>query len=370
MNRENVLEALGKVMEPDLKKDIISLNLVDGLKVSESKISFSVKVSNPAMHSRKRMEDACVFALERTFGDHVEVDVTAIALPKAEQTNETRRTLPGVKHIIAVASGKGGVGKSTVAANLAAGLAQQGFTVGFVDADIYGPSAPTMFDLAHDKPRAVEIDGKQYIEPLRAYGVKILSIGFFADASQAIVWRGAMATKALTQLFNDAYWGDLDYMIVDLPPGTGDIHLSLVQTVPLTGAVIVSTPQEVALADAKKGVSMFQLDSINVPVLGLIENMSYFTPPELPNNKYHIFGKDGARLLAENLNIPFLGELPIVQSIREAADVGRPAVLQEGTIAAEAFNNIIGNFVKQVNVRVATKPATQTVDVKMQYPES
>lgn len=370
VNRENVLEALSKVMEPDLKKDIISLNLVDELKVSETKISFSVKVSNPAMHSRKRMEDACAFALERTFGDHIDVEVTAVALPKEEQTNETRRTLPGVKHIIAVASGKGGVGKSTVAANLAAGLAQQGFTVGFVDADIYGPSAPTMFDLAHDKPRAVEIDGKQYIEPLRAYGVKILSIGFFADASQAIVWRGAMATKALTQLFNDAYWGDLDYMIVDLPPGTGDIHLSLVQTVPLTGAVIVSTPQEVALADAKKGVSMFQLDSINVPVLGLIENMSYFTPPELPNNKYHIFGRDGARLLAENLNIPFLGELPIVQSIREAADVGRPAVLQEGTIAAEAFNNIIGNFVKQVNARVATKPATQTVDVKMQYPES
>lgn len=370
VNRENVLDALGKVMEPDLKKDIIALNLVDELKVSDTKISFKVKVSNPALHSRKRMEDACAFALERTFGDHIEIEVTAVALPKEEQTNETRRVLPGVKHIIAVASGKGGVGKSTVAANIAAGLAQQGFTVGFVDADIYGPSAPTMFDLAHDKPRAVEIDGKQYIEPLRAYGVKILSIGFFADASQAIVWRGAMATKALTQLFNDAYWGDLDYMIVDLPPGTGDIHLSLVQTVPLTGAIIVSTPQEVALADAKKGVSMFQLDSINVPVLGLIENMSYFSPPELPENKYYIFGKDGARLLAENLSIPFLGELPIIQSIREAADVGRPAVLQEGTPAADAFNKIIGNFVEQVNIRVASKPATQTVDVKMQYPGS
>lgn len=370
VNRENVLDALGKVMEPDLKKDIIALNLVDELKVSDTKISFKVKVSNPALHSRKRMEDACAFALERTFGDHIEIEVTAVALPKEEQTNETRRVLPGVKHIIAVASGKGGVGKSTVAANIAAGLAQQGFTVGFVDADIYGPSAPTMFDLAHDKPRAVEIDGKQYIEPLRAYGVKILSIGFFADASQAIVWRGAMATKALTQLFNDAYWGDLDYMIVDLPPGTGDIHLSLVQTVPLTGAIIVSTPQEVALADAKKGVSMFQLDSINVPVLGLIENMSYFSPPELPENKYYIFGQDGARLLAENLSIPFLGELPIIQSIREAADVGRPAVLQEGTPAADAFNKIIGNFVEQVNIRVASKPATQTVDVKMQYPGS
>ncbi|MCH2199789.1 MAG: Mrp/NBP35 family ATP-binding protein [Flavobacteriales bacterium] len=369
VNREHVLEALQNVIEPDLKKDIVTLNLVEDLKIEGNKVTFNVKVSNPAMHSRKRMEEACEFAIQRVFGDDVETDIRAVALPKQEQTSETRRTLPGVKHIIAVASGKGGVGKSTVAANLAAGLAANGFQVGLVDADIYGPSAPLMFDLLHDKPRAVEIGGKQYIEPLRNYGVKVLSIGFFADVSQAIVWRGAMATKALTQLFNDAYWGDLDYMIVDLPPGTGDIHLSVVQAVPLTGAVIVSTPQEVALADARKGVSMFQLDSINVPVLGIIENMSFFTPPELPEKKYYLFGENGAKQLSEQLNVPFLGELPIVQSIREAGDVGRPAVLQEGTVASEAFQGIISNFVQSVDDRVSNLPPSQTVNVKMQYPK-
>jgi ATP-binding protein involved in chromosome partitioning len=348
LNRENVITALQNVHEPDLKKDIVSLNLIETLQITANKVTLQVKVSNPAMHSRKRMEDACIFALQRVFGDALEVDVTAIALPKDEQTAETRRVLPGVRHIIAVASGKGGVGKSTVAANLAAGLAAQGFRVGLVDADIYGPSAPLMFDLVNEKPKAVEIAGKQYIEPLRSHGVKVLSIGFFADVSQAIVWRGAMASKALSQLFMDAYWGDLDYMIVDLPPGTGDIHLSLVQQVPLTGAVIVSTPQEVALADARKGVSMFQLDSINVPVLGLIENMSYFSPPDLPDRRYYLFGQDGARQLSKALQIPFLGELPIVQSIREAGDIGRPAVLQDGTPSSEAFRKIIDNFVQVV----------------------
>lgn len=366
LNRENVLEALQNVHEPDLKKDIISLNLVDDLKIEGRNVSFSVKVSNPAMHSRKRMEEACEFAIHRVCGDDVKVDARAIALPKDEQTAETRRVLPGVKHIIAVASGKGGVGKSTVAANLAAGLAAQGFAVGLVDADVYGPSAPLMFDLVHEKPRAVEVAGKQYIEPLRNYGVKVLSIGFFADVSQAIVWRGAMASKALSQLFMDAYWGDLDYMIVDLPPGTGDIHLSLVQAVPLTGAVIVSTPQEVALADARKGVAMFQLDSINVPVLGIIENMSYFSPPDLPDRKYYLFGQDGARRLSESVAIPFLGELPIVQSIREAGDVGRPAVLQEGTPPSDAFKEIIGNFVKAVDDRVQNLPPSQAVKMNAQ----
>lgn len=348
LSREHVIAALQNVHEPDLKKDIITLNLVDGLRIEQRTVSFTVKVSNPALHSRKRMEEACEFAIQRVFGDDVNVEATAIALPKDEQTADTRRVLPGVKHIVAVASGKGGVGKSTVAANLATGLAMQGFAVGLVDADIYGPSAPIMFDLVHEKPRAVEVAGKQYIEPLRNYGVKVLSIGFFADAAQAIVWRGAMATKALSQLFVDAYWGDLDYLIVDLPPGTGDIHLSLVQSVPLTGAVIVSTPQEVALSDARKGVAMFQLDSINVPVLGVIENMSYFAPPDLPERRYYLFGQNGARALADQLNIPFLGELPIVQSIRESGDAGRPAVLQDGTPVAEAFREIIDNFVRAV----------------------
>lgn len=370
LNRENVIAALQNVHEPDLKKDIITLNLVDELQVTAEGVSLKVKVSNPAMHSRKRMEEAVEFALQRVFGESLKVDVQAIALPKEEQGAETRRVLPGVKHIVAVASGKGGVGKSTVAANLAAGLAAQGFAVGLVDADVYGPSAPLMFDLVHEKPRATEIGGKQYIEPLRAYGVKVLSIGFFADPSQAVVWRGAMASKALSQLFMDAWWGDLDYMIVDLPPGTGDIHLSLVQAVPLTGAIIVSTPQEVALADARKGVAMFQLDSIKVPVLGIVENMSYFSPPDLPDRRYYLFGQDGARKLAEQLKVPFLGELPIVQSIREAGDVGRPAVLQEGTTTSDAFQNIITNFVASVDKRVNELPPTQSVNVKMEYPKS
>lgn len=354
VTREQVLEALSHVVEPDLKKDIVSLNFVEELSINGNTIRFNVKVSNPAMHSRKRMEEACEFTLQRILGD-VHVEANAIALEKKDQTAETRRVLPGVKHIVAVASGKGGVGKSTVAANLAAGLALRGFTVGLVDADIYGPSAPIMFDLRDEKPKSVEKHGKQYIEPVENYGVKVLSIGFFADDSQAIVWRGPMAAKALGQLFTDAWWGDLDYMIVDLPPGTGDIHLSLVQQIPLTGAIIVSTPQDVALADAKKGVSMFQLDSIKVPVLGIIENMSFFTPPDMPDKRYYIFGQDGARLLAEKLDVPFLGELPIAQGIREAGDVGRPAVLQQETPSAKAFSVILDNFVKEVNAHVALK---------------
>ncbi|MFM1932564.1 MAG: hypothetical protein RL226_1867 [Bacteroidota bacterium] len=356
ITREAVLTALSNVIEPDLKKDIVTLNFVEELTIQGNNIAFKVKVSNPAMHSRKRMEEACVFTLQRILGE-VTVDVRAVALEKQEQTADTRRVLPGVKHIVAVASGKGGVGKSTVASNLAAGLALRGFKVGLVDADIYGPSAPIMFDLRQEKPRSIEINGKQYIEPVENYGVKVLSIGFFADEGQAIVWRGAMASKALSQLFNDAYWGELDYMIVDLPPGTGDIHLSLVQQIPLSGAVVVSTPQDVALADAHKGVGMFRLDSINVPVMGLIENMSYFTPPDLPEKKYYIFGQDGARQLAQKLGVPFLGELPIIQSIREAGDVGRPAVLQDGTEASAAFMKIIDNFVVEVNAQAsAQKP--------------
>jgi len=293
---------------------------------------------------RKRMEDACRFALERNFGKDLQVHISTKVLSKEDRSIDQRKILPGVKHIIAVASGKGGVGKSTVSANLAAGLAQMGYSVGLIDADIYGPSMPIMFDVADEKPKTKDIDGKNYILPVENYGVKILSIGFFADTSQAIVWRGPMASKALNQMFSDAYWGPLDYMIVDLPPGTGDIHLSLVQVVPLTGAVVVSTPQDIALADAKKAVGMFNLDVINVPVLGIVENMSYFTPPELPENKYYIFGQDGAKRLAEDLSVPFLGEVPIIQSIRESGDAGRPAALQESTPSGEAFRRLIRSF--------------------------
>lgn len=359
---DKIKAALSHVIEPDLKKDLIALDLVSDINVSGNKISFTVRVNNPAMHSRKRMEEACRFAIERNLGPDYETEVVVIALGN-ERSPEQRSILPGVKNIIAIASGKGGVGKSTVTANLAAGLAKKGYKVGLIDADIYGPSMPIMFDVMQEKPTAVDIDGKTFIKPIESYGVKLLSIGFFAELDQAIVWRGAMASKALTQMFRDAYWGELDYMLIDLPPGTGDIHLSLVQLVPLTGAVIVSTPQSVALADAKKGISMFQLDSIKVPVIGLIENMAYFTPAELPENKYYIFGKEGAKLLAEQLGVPFLAEIPLVQSIRESGDVGRPVVLQDGTPSAIAFELLVANFVEQVNWRNKHLAPTKPIEI-------
>ena len=363
MTEQEILDALAKVIEPDLKKDIVELNLVSNIVIEESTVTFDVNVSNPAMHSKKRMEEACCFAIERALGSEIEVECNVGVIEASGEDTRLRKVLPGVKNIVAVASGKGGVGKSTVAANLAVGLAAKGFSVGLIDADIYGPSVPTMFDLVNEKPVVTEQQGKQYIEPLENHGVKVLSIGFFADMSQPIVWRGPMATKALNQMFNDTWWGDLDYMVLDLPPGTGDVHLSIVQALPLTGAVIVSTPQEVALADARKGVAMFQLDSVKVPVLGLIENMAWFTPEELPENKYYIFGKDGAKQLAEQLEVPLLGQIPLVQSIREAGDVGRPAVLQEDTPVAECMNEIIGNFVEQVEARNNSMPPTQPVQM-------
>ena len=331
-------EALSFVIEPDLKKDIIALDLVSNIEIKNGTISFNLKISNPAMHNRKRMEEACEHQLKRFIGQDVKVEATITAMGKAhERKPEHRSILPNVKHIIAVASGKGGVGKSTVASNLAVGLAMQGYKVGMVDADIYGPSVPAMFDVAMEKPTTIEVDGKEYIKPVESHGVKMLSIGFFSTPDQAVVWRGPMATKALTQLFKDAHWGELDFMIIDLPPGTGDVHLTLVQQVPLTGAVIVSTPQEIALVDVRKALGMFSLPQINVPVLGLVENMAYFTPAELPDNKYYIFGKGGARDLAERMNIDYLAEIPLVQSIREAGDAGRPAVLQKTTPQAIAF---------------------------------
>lgn len=348
ITKEKLLEALTYVTEPDLKGDIVALGLVDNIKIEEKNISFTVKISNPAMHSRKRMEEACLHTMERFFGKEVKTEVTVVTLPpENERPPEQRTILKEVKHIIAIASGKGGVGKSTVAANLAAAMAKKGYKTGLVDADIYGPSIPLMFDVLHEKPRLKEINGKNFIEPVESYGVKLLSIGFFADINQAVVWRGPMASRALNQLFTEADWGALDYLFVDLPPGTGDIHLSLVQSVPLTGAIVVSTPQPVALADAQKAVAMFRLPAINVPILGIIENMSWFTPAELPENKYYIFGKEGAKNLAEKLDIPFLGQIPLVQSIREAGDAGRPVVLQENTPQAEAFMAVADNFLQK-----------------------
>jgi len=349
LTRESVLGVLGAIMEPDLKKDIVSANLVEELSIEENKIKLKVFVSNPAMHARKRMTEALSFNLKRAFGDDVELSIEVAGIP-AEAKVAHRKILPKVKNIIAIASGKGGVGKSTVTANLAGGLAKAGFRVGIVDADIYGPSMPTMFDVVGDKPTMIDVEGKPMISPVISYGIKILSIGFFTEQDHAVVWRGPMASKALTQMFTDAYWGELDYLLIDLPPGTGDIHLSLVQTVPLDAVVIVSTPQEVALADARRGVNMFQMESINVPVLGIIENMSWFTPAELPDNKYYIFGRDGAKNLAHGMNVPFLGHIPLVQGVREAGDIGRPAVFQENTPTAKAFEDLVGIFVEEVKV--------------------
>ena len=344
LNREHVLEVLGGILEPDLKKDIVSLNLVEELEIGNNEIKLVVNVSNPALHARKRMQEAVDFNLKRVFGNQITVTCTVKAIP-AEAKNARRKILPEVKHIVAIASGKGGVGKSTVTANIAGGLKKLGYKVGIVDADIYGPSMPTMFDVVHERPTMTEVDGENKIVPVENHGIKLLSIGFFTDQDNAVVWRGPMAAKALTQMFTDAYWGELDYLLIDLPPGTGDIHLSLVQTVPLDGVVIVSTPQEVALADARRGVNMFKMEGMKVPVLGIVENMAWFTPSELPENKYYIFGRDGAKNLAEGMGVPFLGAVPLVQSVREAGDAGRPAIFQENTPTSNAFDELVRTFV-------------------------
>jgi ATP-binding protein involved in chromosome partitioning len=359
VSKAAILEALRNVQEPDLKKDIVSLNMVKIIRAEGNEIELEVKVSNPAMHAKQRMREACVFAIQRVLGNEFEVKVHVEAISGEERSGELRRILPGVKHIIAVASGKGGVGKSTVSSNLAAGLAALGHKVGLLDADIYGPSVPTMFDVVLEKPRLIEVDGKKVMAPVEAHGVKVLSIGFFTEGDQAVVWRGPMATKALNQMITDVEWGELDYMVVDLPPGTGDVHLSIVQTLPISAVVVVSTPQEVALVDARKGIAMFQLPAVNIPVLGLVENMSWFTPAELPENKYFIFGEGGTKRLAESLSLPVLGEIPLIQSIREAGDVGRPSVLQDNTTAARYWQSFLINFEKELRLLPFRKPATQ-----------
>lgn len=357
ITQQQVLEALSNVIEPDLKKDVVELSYVSNIVIEDKKIAFTVKVNNPAMHSKKRMEEACEFAIQRLLGNDVEVNCDVVAGEKVEPENQLSR----IKNIVAIASGKGGVGKSTITSNLAAGLAKKGYKVGLVDADIYGPSMPTMFDCVHEKPRTVEVEGKHLIVPIESHGVKLLSIGFFAEINQAVVWRGPMASKAIKQMILDTQWGELDYLLLDLPPGTGDIHLTIIQAAPLTAAVVVSTPQEVALADARKGVAMFQLDSVNVPVIGLIENMAWFTPAELPENKYYIFGKDGVKGYCDQINIPLLAQIPLVQSVREAGDVGRPAVLQTGTVISDAFNTLCDEFVSAVEIRNETLAPTKQV---------
>jgi ATP-binding protein involved in chromosome partitioning len=366
INSETILESLKKVIEPDLGKDIVSLGLVADIKVLEDKVSLSVQMKNPAMHARKRMQEACAFAIERSVGKDYTIEVNVQAMKKAEASQSV---LPNIKNTIAVVSGKGGVGKSTISANIAVGLAKKGFNVGVVDADIYGPSMPIMFDVLHYRPISREIDKKQVIVPAENYGVKILSIGFFAELDEAVVWRGPMAVKALKQLIFDADWGELDYLIIDTPPGTGDVHLSIVQSLPLTGAVVVTTPQPVALADAKKAVAMLKMDNIKVPVLGLVENMSWFTPKNHPEEKYFIFGENGGENLAKSLDLELLGKVPLVESIRQSGDVGRPAVLQQETIVEKYYNNICDKLILNIEERNAKLEPTKVVGVEYGAPK-
>jgi len=361
ITKEQVLEALKNVEDPDLKKDLVTLGMIKDLEVEGKNVSFTVVLTTPACPMKELIHKACVNSILHFIDEEAIVNVKMTADVSSRKSSGPM--LPNVKNIIGVASGKGGVGKSTVASNLALALVKLGASVGLVDADIYGPSQTIMFDVMDAKPMIKEINGVNKMIPVESFGVKLLSIGFFVDTSQALVWRGPMASKAVVQLFQEAEWGELDYMIIDLPPGTGDIHLSLVGAVPLNGVVIVSTPQFVALADAKKGVGMFQLPSINVPVLGFVENMAYFSPPEEPEKRYYIFGKDGAKKLAEELEVPLLGEIPLVQSICESGDLGRPAVLQENTPQAIAYMEMARKVAQQVSIQNAKAPA-QTADVK------
>lgn len=358
ITKEQVLEALKNVIDPDFDKDIVTLGMVQDLKIDGKKVSFTVVLTTPACPLKEMIHKACVNAIIYYVDKEAEPNVTMSSKVTTKRATK-ENVLPGVSNIIAVASGKGGVGKSTVASNLAVALAKQGAKVGLLDADIYGPSVPMMFDAIQEKPLLEDRDGKTWMLPLEHYGVKLLSIGFFLSDTQAVVWRGPMASKALMQLINDASWGELDYLVIDLPPGTGDIQISLVTGAQITGAVIVSTPQNVALTDVRKSIAMFQQKGINVPILGIVENMAYFTPAELPNNKYFIFGKDGAKNLADELKVPFLGQIPLVQSICEAGDAGRPAVLQNDTPQALAFNELAGNLAQQIAIANAKKTEKQ-----------
>jgi ATP-binding protein involved in chromosome partitioning len=361
MSEEEIANAIGQIQDPETSKSLKDSGALKSIHVEGNKVKVTLTLTNPAMHHKQRMSDAVEFAIERVFGKEVQTEVDIeVSVPKKENTE---KGIPGVKNILAIASGKGGVGKSTVTANLAVGLAQRGFKVGLVDADIYGPSMPIMLDAYHDRPGTVEIDGNQWMTPVETYGLKLMSIGFFADPDQAIVWRGAMATKALRQMLMDTHWGELDFLLLDLPPGTGDIHLTAVQTVPLTAGLVVTTPQDIALADARKGIAMFKLPQINVPVLGIVENMSWFTPAELPENKYYIFGKDGAKGLAEEMETELLGQLPLIKSVREAGDGGRPAILQEGTPARNALDELVDNVVEAMERRNNELPESEIVEI-------
>ena len=362
IEKKQIENALSAVKMPEGDKSIWESGVVKNIQIFGTEIILDLEINNPTLQYKKRVEVDCMKIIHDKIYDKIDVKVNFTIVKQEEKVVQIKgNPIPGVKNIIAISSGKGGVGKSTITANLAVALADLGKKVGVVDADIYGPSMHIMFDLKDAVPQSVNIDEKSKIKPLENYGVKLLSIGFFAQAQQAVVWRGPMASKALNQLIWDSHWGELDYLLIDLPPGTGDIHLSLVQSIPLTGAIVVSTPQTIALADARKGVNMFQMESINVPVLGIIENMAYFTPEELPNNKYYIFGKEGAKELAEQMNLELLAEIPLVQSIREAADIGRPAVLQGSTEVAIALTNLAKKVIDNIEKRNIDLPETKAV---------
>lgn len=365
LNKQDILKALETITVPGEGQNMVESGAVKNVVTFADEVIVDITIKNPSLQAKKRTEVDILKTIHQLVYEKAKITVNLkVEAPTAPKTNVIKgKAIPGIKNIVAVASGKGGVGKSTVTANLAVTLAKMGFEVGVLDADIYGPSMPIMFDVETEKPIAVNVGGKSKMKPVENYGVKILSIGFFTQPNQAVVWRGPMAAKALNQMIFDAAWGELDFLLLDLPPGTGDIHLSIMQSLPITGAVVVSTPQNVALADARKGVAMFQQESINVPVLGIIENMAYFIPEELPNNKYYIFGKEGAKNLAEDLEIPFLGELPLVQSIREAGDVGRPAALQTGTALEKAFEKLTQNVVQEVVRRNDDLPPTEAIKI-------
>lgn len=362
LDRKEILKALETITVAGEGKNMVESGAVQNVITFGDEVVVDLVLTTPALHIKKRAEVDVMKAVQDLVYEKAKVKVN-IKVEAPEKPEIKGKAIPGISNIVAVASGKGGVGKSTMTANLAVALSKMGFKVGVLDADIYGPSMPIMFDVEREKPLSVMVDGKSKMQPIENYGVKMLSIGFFTQPNQAVIWRGPMAGKALSQMIFDADWGELDFMLIDLPPGTGDIHLSIMQNLPLTGAVVVSTPQNVALADAKKGVAMFRQESINVPVLGIIENMAYFTPEELPENKYYIFGKEGAKNLAEDLDVPFLGEIPIVQSIREAGDYGHPASLQENTPISNAFEELARNVAEQVVLRNESLPPSEAVKI-------
>ena len=362
MTQEEVLKALSNVQEPDLGKDLVTLNMVRDIEIEGNNVSFTVVLTTPACPLKEVIQNACINAIKILVNKEANVNVHFTSSTTTLRADKSS-VLPNVKNIIAVVSGKGGVGKSTVAANLALTLAQGGASVGLMDADIYGPSVPIMFGVRGERPMMMEVQGKGMIVPLERYGLKLMSIGLLVDEKNAVVWRGPMASSAIKQFATDVHWGELDYLVIDMPPGTGDIHLTLMQTVPVTGVVVVTTPQDVALADAKKGIAMFSQAQLNVPIIGLVENMSYFTPAELPENKYYIFGREGGKRLAEEYDLPFLGQIPLVQSIREGGDQGVPVMMTNEETTKKAFADFAGNVARSVSMRNAHMKTQQIAEV-------